>query len=67
MSDIGDDFRAMRDHKRDLRNKYGAPCPICSVKLPKAQPTIMLPKQKCRVCGFVDPRPRLTNKQWRDA
>ncbi len=64
MSDMGDDFRAFREHKRELRNRYGVNCPVCTKQLPKAQPTILLPQQRCRVCKYVDPRPELTDEQY---
>ena len=67
MGDMGDDFRAMRDHKRSLRDKYGVECPECQRLRPKACATILLPQQRCRVDGYVDPRPRLTDKQWSEA
>ena len=58
MSDMGDDFRAMRERKKELRSRLGINCPVCTVKLPKAHPTILIPGQKCRVCGFRDERER---------
>lgn len=58
MSDMADDFRAMRDHRREQRRAHGINCPTCAVKLPRAHPTILLPGQRCRVCGYVDPRGR---------
>ena len=59
MGDMGDDFRAMREAKKERRRKYGIECPVCKVKLPKAFPTILLPQQRCRMCGYRDPRPRV--------
>ena len=35
-------------------------CPVCVAKLPKAHPSILLPQQVCKIHGFRDPRPRLT-------
>jgi len=63
MSDMGEDFRAMRENRKELRAKYGIECPTCKVERPKACPTILLPQQRCRVCGYKDPRPRLTPEQ----
>ena len=54
--DMGDLFNDLKDLRRLARAKHGQPCPICTVKLPKAQPTILLPQQRCRVCGFRDRR-----------
>ena len=67
MSDMGDDFRAMRDHKARLREKYGVDCPQCAIVRPKACASILLPQQRCRVDGYVDPRPALTDKEWEEA
>lgn len=64
MSDIGEDFKALEEHKMALRRKYGLPCPICLQKLPRANPKILLPQQSCRMHKYVDPRPELTNQQW---
>jgi hypothetical protein len=67
MSDIGDDFKALKDHNKALRQKYGVNCPRCSQVRPKAHPTILMPQQRCKVDGYRDPRPELTDEQWRDA
>lgn len=60
MGDTGDYFRDLKDHRKMLRDKYGVVCPICKVNLPKANPSILLPQQKCKVCGYVDPRARIS-------
>ena len=67
MSDMADDFRALRDHKKAIRAKYGVPCPECRRLQPKRHPTILLPQQRCRVDGYRDPRPELTDEQWSEA
>ena len=64
MSDTIDTYRAMEAHKKAVRAKYGVNCPQCAIKRPKAHPTILLPQQRCRVDGYRDPRPELTNEQW---
>lgn len=61
MSEIGEAFSAYRAHKRELKERYGTPCPDCTVRLPKAQPKILMPSQRCW-CGYKDPRPRLTGR-----
>lgn len=58
MSDMGDDFKAMRERKKELRRTIGIECPTCKVNLPKTHPTILLPQQRCRVCGYRDMRTR---------
>lgn len=64
MGDMGDDFRALKDHKQVLRKRHGVNCPQCAIKRPKAHPTILMPQQRCRVDGYRDPRPELTDEQW---
>jgi len=64
MSESGEIFNAMRDHKKSLRAKYGVNCPQCAIKRPKAHPSILLPQQRCRVDGYRDPRPELTDQQY---
>ena len=59
MSEMGDLFNGYKAHKRELKERYGVPCPNCTVKLPKAQPKILMPSQKCW-CGYKDQRDRLT-------
>jgi hypothetical protein len=57
MSEVGEIYGAMRDMRKHLRAKYGVPCPECVRKLPKANPTILLPQHRCRIHGYRDPRP----------
>jgi hypothetical protein len=59
MGDTGDDYRAMDAAKRERRLAFGVDCPGCKVKVPKAHPTILMPQQRCRVCGYRDPRPSI--------
>ena len=58
MSDYGDLCRDLRDAKRETRAKHGVPCPDCVQKLPRANPSILLPQQRCRIHGYRDPCPR---------
>lgn len=64
MGDVGDDFRALKEHKKAVREKFGRDCPECKKKRPKACPSILLPQQRCRVDGHIDPRPQLTDEQF---
>lgn len=64
MSDAIDGYKDIADHKKRLRAKYGISCPQCAIKRPKANATILLPQQRCRVDGYRDPRPELTNEEW---
>ncbi len=59
MSDYGDLCRELREQKKALRRDHGIDCPQCNVKEPKRIPTILLPGQKCKVCGYKDQRERL--------
>lgn len=63
MGDMGDIFNDLRAHVKGLRTRYGVPCPRCRIKQPKRMPSILLPQQRCKVDGYVDPRPRLTKEQ----
>jgi hypothetical protein len=67
MSDMAEDFKALKDHKKALRAKYGVECPECKKHRPRANATILMPQQRCRVDGYADTRPELTDEQWRDA
>lgn len=57
MGDVGDDFRALKDYNREQKALHGIACPDCTVKLPKAQPKILMPGQRCW-CGYRDKRER---------
>ena len=59
MSDMGDVFRALKEDRRALRESYGVPCPVCVDKLPKANPSILLPQQVCKIHDFRDLRSKL--------
>lgn len=56
MSDMGDDFRAWKEHKRQHRQKHGVECQDCKCLLPRAHPSILLPGQKCRMHDYRAPR-----------
>jgi hypothetical protein len=58
VSEMGEMFSGMRQHTKELRAKFGVPCPVCVTKLPRACPSILLPAQRCRIHGYRDPRPR---------
>ena len=63
MGDMGDLYNALRDERRALRAAYGVNCPKCARVRPKAPASILLPGQRCKVDGYRDPRPRLTDEQ----
>jgi hypothetical protein len=63
MGDMGILYNEMRAERKALRAKYGVACPQCTIVRPKALPSILLPQQKCKVDGYRDPRPRLTDEQ----
>ena len=60
MSDFGEMCQDLKHHKKQLRAKYGMPCPECQRLLPRANPSILLPQQSCRIHRYKDPRPELT-------
>ena len=64
MSETVSVMRCIRDHKKAVRRAYGVECPTCKVQRPKTNASILLPQQRCRNDGYVDPRPELTNEQW---
>ena len=67
MSDMIDAYKGMKDHKAWLRARYGVECPECKKFRPRANATILLPQQRCKVDRYVDPRPELTDAEWGDA
>lgn len=64
MSETVEMYKDIADHKKRLRAKYAIDCPVCKRLRPRANPSKLLPKQRCRVDGYTDPRPELTNEQW---
>lgn len=64
MGDMGEIFRAHDNLRKQLRARYGQPCPECVRKLPKANPSILLPQQACRIHRYRDPRPELTQADY---
>lgn len=66
MGDSVDDMRAIGNHKKRLRAKYGVDCPECKRLRPKGNPSLLLPQQTCRVDRYKDPRPELTDEQYGD-
>ena len=56
MSDYGDMCKDLREARAEVRRKYAQPCPECVAKLPKAEPSRLLPGQKCKIHGYRDPR-----------
>lgn len=63
MSDMKEDFQALKEFNKAKRTVYGRPCPQCNVKQPKRIPTLLQPQQRCRVDGYRDPRPYPTNEE----
>lgn len=46
-----------KEARKAIRRKHAHPCPECLKHLPKASPSLLLPKQVCRIHGYVDSRP----------
>lgn len=63
MGDEGEFWRDVTDHKKRVRAAYGVECPECKRLQPKRSASILLPHQRCRVDGYVDPRPDITREQ----
>jgi hypothetical protein len=51
---MGDDFKLYKAYKVSLQVE----CPRCKFVRPKANASKLQPGQRCRVCGYVDPRER---------
>lgn len=51
---MGEVFKALKNHRRELRAKYGSECPQCRVVRPKTNPSILLPGQQCRIDWYRD-------------
>jgi len=64
MSDMIEMLQGLKDHKKRLRRKYGVDCPECVRLLPKANPSVLLPQQVCRIHKYRDERPELTDDQY---
>lgn len=58
MGDTGDYFRDLKAIRYLKRRELGIDCPLCQKIQPKRIPTILLPGQRCKVCGYRDPRQR---------
>lgn len=63
MGDMGVIFNDMREHRRELRRRFGILCPECPKHRPRAHPTILMPGQCCKVDGYRDDRPPLTDAE----
>ncbi len=58
MGDLGDFWRDIKAARADRRERLGIDCPGCRKIQPKRIPTRLLPGQRCKVCGYRDPRKR---------
>ncbi len=58
MGDVGEYWNAVKADRKERRERYGIACLACLRLLPKAEPSILLPGQRCRIHSFRDPRPR---------
>ena len=56
MGDMGELYNAMKDQRKEIRAKLGIECEDCKRLLPKANPSILLPGQKCKMHKFRAPR-----------
>jgi len=64
MSEVAEMYQGLKDFKKRLRERFGVKCPECVRLLPKANATILLPQQRCRIHGFRDARPELTQEDY---
>lgn len=56
-SEVTEVWKVLKEDRKERRRLYGAPCPVCVEKLPRACPTILLPGQRCRIHNYRDQRP----------
>lgn len=56
MSECAEIYGAMKDARKHLRTVLGVNCPECVRLIPRACPSILIPGQRCRIHGYVDPR-----------
>ena len=63
-SDYGDMCREIKEARRDARANHGVNCQKCVELLPKANPSILLPQQVCKIHGYRDPRPRTEDTEY---
>lgn len=59
MSKVPQSLLDRNERKRVMRVNHGVNCPGCLLKHPKRNPTLLMPGQKCKWCGHLDPRERL--------
>lgn len=62
--DIFEVFKEIRRKRKEVRAKFGVPCPECIRLLPKAAPSLLLPQQKCKIHGYKDPRKRTAETEY---
>jgi hypothetical protein len=60
MGDMGDMYRDHKEYVKEQKELYGQPCGGCVQDYPNRNPSVLFPNQKCRWCGWVDPRERQT-------
>lgn len=60
-------YGSWKNVRKTRRALYGVKCLGCIKEFPKREPTLLLPQQTCKVCGYRDPRPRLTREQQDEA
>ena len=53
---MGQFWKEVKKARKAARSKHGVDCPGCRKKEPKRTPSILLPQQRCKVCGYRDPR-----------
>ena len=58
MGDMGDFYNEIKASRKAQRDALGVDCPKCQQLRPKANASILLPGQRCKVDGYRDPRPR---------
>lgn len=58
MGEQAEIWKDLRNERSERRKRLGVNCPGCPKVQPKRIPTLLLPGQRCKVCGHVDRRKR---------
>lgn len=56
MGDEGEFWRDVKAYRREQRDKFGENCMGCIANHPKRNPSILMPGQRCKWCGYADKR-----------
>jgi hypothetical protein len=61
MGETGEYWKEHREYRKSQRSLHGNDCLGCKANYPNRIPTLLMPGQTCRVCGYK--RERKTDKK----